>query len=744
MQERSVFAVQPHRPLLQRLAVIVAAILAGLLACAALLVTLGGPVSSALAAPASGPVIYPGGTGCTTTLQACINGTAAGSTIQVQAGTYITNGLTLSKAISLTGVSSATVILKPLGAQRVLTVTGAAVNSSVIISGLTFAGGHAVGSDCPAGCGGAILITATARPLLSHVTISNSQADYAGGGVYADITSQLVLSSVAVLSNTAGAGAGGGAFAWSLATINGGVFQNNRCTGADCLGGGLVSFGNMTLNGGLFQDNQCTGAGCQGGGVYDAGGELDAINSQFLSNTSNGDGGGANGLGVVNVNGGLFQDNKCVGAGCRGAGLFSAFPFQRLTAINTRFLGNISLGDGGGANIIGDNALVTLAGDLFQNNQCTAEFCAGGGLFDGHDLTATNSDFLSNTSNGNGGGALVDGNATLTGGSFLGNTSNDAGGGLDAVGNLTATNTQFVSNTSILPGGGASAGNVALSGSLFQNNHCTGNTFPFVCSGGGLRALNLTATNSQFLGNSSIGGGGGAFSQFGIVTLTEDVFQNNQCTGAKCQGGGLFAENNLGVTNTLFVANIAQQGAGLYQGGGSGRLVNDLFAANQASLHGDAVFLASPGAVSLLFTTIASPTVGGGSAVYVTTGTVGITDTLIASYTVGLETAGGNVREAYNLFSGVGSPYSGTVTIGGHSHLTGPANFVNPAAGDYHLIFGSAAIGAGVDTGVNFDIDGDPRPLAHGFDIGYDEVNLLFLPVIQRAGCAVSLVAVKC
>jgi hypothetical protein len=192
------------------------------------------------------------------------------------------------------------------------------------------------------------------------------------------------------------------------------------------------------------------------------------------------------------------------------------------------------------------------------------------------------------------------------------------------------------------------------------------------------------------------------------------------------------AGNSLTATNTLFLANKAQQGAGLAHFGGSGRLVNDLFAANHAlSGQGEALLLNSPGAVTVLFTTIAQPTAGGGSAVYVTSGTVGITDTLIASYTIGIELAGGSLREDYNLFSGVAAPLSPAASLGAHTHI-GPSGFVNPAVSDYHLRFGSAAIDAGVDSGVNFDIDGDPRPLVAGFDIGYDEARLLFLALVRR------------
>jgi len=50
------------------------------------------------------------------------------------------------------------------------------VDASVIISGLTLSGGHAAGSSCSDGCGGAILITATGQPQLTNLTISNSIA----------------------------------------------------------------------------------------------------------------------------------------------------------------------------------------------------------------------------------------------------------------------------------------------------------------------------------------------------------------------------------------------------------------------------------------------------------------------------------------------------------------------------------------------------------------------------------------
>src|SRR5579859_7784841 len=151
---------------LRRIGYCLLPVLLGAGAALVLLVVAGRPARPAYAATLTFP-------GCASTIQGCIDGASPGDTILISAGAY-TESLTLSKAVSLTGALSSTTILHALPNTRVLTVTGAAVDSSVVISGLTFAGGHAVGSNCPAGCGGAILITATAQPLLINLTISNS------------------------------------------------------------------------------------------------------------------------------------------------------------------------------------------------------------------------------------------------------------------------------------------------------------------------------------------------------------------------------------------------------------------------------------------------------------------------------------------------------------------------------------------------------------------------------------------
>jgi hypothetical protein len=119
--------------------------------------------------------------------------------------------------------------------------------------------------------------------------------------------------------------------------------------------------------------------------------------------------------------------------------------------------------------------------------------------------------------------------------------------------------------------------------------------------------------------------------------------------------------------------------------------------------------------VQILFTTIASPSVASGSAISVTGGALGITDTIISGYTTTFEASGSDLSGSHNLSGG--NP-----------------GFVDPAHDNYHLTPASAAINAGVDVGVYTDLDGGVRPVGGGFDIGAYEFPFwrLFLPLIMR------------
>lgn len=299
------------------------------------------------------------------------------------------------------------------------------------------------------------------------------------------------------------------------------------------------------------------------------------------------------------------------------------------------------------------------------------------------------------------------------------------GGGLyaDAGSPLVLNGVSFISNTANLDGGGAYARDRAVvNGSLFQANSAF--------DGGGLFTfITLTLANTQFLSNTAIATGGGLNAN-DQADVTGGLFQNN--SSASAFGAGLASFNRLAVTGTQFIANVAAtDGGGIYQTGNeNARIVNALFSRNVAATgSGAALALNSAGTVQILHTTLANPTLASGSGIYVTNGAVGITNTIIASQTIGIEDAGGAVFENYNLF--FNTSLVGAISSGGNSLNADPA-FVNVAS-NYRLRANSPAIDAGVNVGVGLDFEGDPRPTGNGFDIGFDEfVFRQWLPFVSR------------
>ena len=149
------------------------------------------------------------------------------------------------------------------------------------------------------------------------------------------------------------------------------------------MGGGRViyAFASMTLSA-LSLINGSIAAN-DGGGVYDIG-DLNLIDTQFLSNTAVNKGGGFVAFGTAMLSGGLFQNNRSTTD--NGAGLYS---YGSLTVSGTQFISNT-------------------AGNV------------GGGLNAATELTLTNSAFISNVAT-NGGGVNAQGTALVSGARFENN-----------------------------------------------------------------------------------------------------------------------------------------------------------------------------------------------------------------------------------------------------------------------------------------------------------------------------------
>ncbi len=598
-----------------RLALIGLSLLAGLLACAALLLLAARPV---WAAPTAVTHNFPGAFPCDTTLQACIDGASDGDTIVIAANTYITS-ITLNKPVSLTGVLSSSVILQALAGQRVMTVTDNALFlPGVVISGLTFTGGDVSGAGAfPLNCGGGLYLGINNSPLIQNVIISGN-VGASGGGVCTQNGAELRLVNSLVLSNTStGSGGGGGVRAIGPVAITGGRFQDNGCSAGGCNGGGLLAFSTLAITGtqfisntaqnaggavwglepivlagGLFQHNQCVPtAGCDGGALY-AAGSVTATGTQFISNTAHTRGGGARVDGVAHLTNVLFQDNACLvndSDFCLGAGLYTLVASVTLT--DTQFLSNTALWRAGG--LYADGPAV-VSGGLFQGNTCTDSDCNGGGMVADGPLTLTGTQFLGNVSGGSGGGLQAVEAASVSEALFQANaclSANCQGAGVFGFAGVTLTDTLFLTNTAVGDGAGAAAVTVTVNGGLFQANTCTG----AACDGGALlSSASLSVKGTQFLGNIAQQRGGAVVAATGVATLTEALFQYNQCVEAGCNGGGLYSLAVLTLNDTQFISNTsAGSGGGAYANAGTA-LSGGLFERNactEAACQGGGLFV---------------------------------------------------------------------------------------------------------------------------------------------------------
>jgi predicted outer membrane repeat protein len=704
-------------------------------ALAGVLLLLGQP---AAAARPSTDRTFPGAAPCDTTLQACINGSANGDVIHIQAGTYPAS-VTLDRAVSLIGAGSGSTTLTALSGKRVITVTGVIVQASTVISGMTLTGGDVSGAgSCPSRCGAGLLIANAAQPALTNLRVTSNRALF-GGGIYAGLNSRLTLSSVDVISNTAYDGAG--AYFNDALVLQAGRFERNVAQGS---GGGLVANSTLTATGTLFNDNDAaqgggaavvsrtllTGATFSnntGAGLF-VGDWVIVNNTQFLSNTANTSAGGLYATGAITITGGEFRNNT----GNYGGGVEAPISL----AVNAAtFISNSASLDGGGA-YAGNTA--SLTGAVFTRNTTTGR---GGGLYAVNTLTLSGASFYSNTAAQSGGGAYATTTLMVTGGTLAGNrTSLGSGGGLFAQTTLTLNNTQLISNTAAGSGGGVYATSEAsVTGALFDRNY----TF---ASGGGLYANRyISVSTSMFMRNYAYAGGAGlqttraadvSGSQFltntvgawagsysggglratGALTVTGSRFAANRAYN----GGGLIAQQSLVVRQSAFVNNTAHFGGGLYlAGSGNGLVVNSLFARNMADGGSAALHLLTTGSVSLMHVTIGAPTQIQQQAIAVYGGSVTIVNTIVANHTVGIQNAGGTVTEDYDLFAGNTTNVNGF--SGGAHSFTGYAGFVNPAADDYHLNIASDAINRGTNAGVTIDYDGEARPQGSGYEIGFDE-----------------------
>ncbi len=341
-----------------------------------------------------------------------------------------------------------------------------------------------------------------------------------------------------------------------------------------------------------------------------------------------------------------------------------------------------SIFDGGGGVYV-STATVTLRDNRVLSNTAGA----GAGVYLSTSDSWLNGNTIASNVGGDGGGLyLRDSAATVSGNTVAGNVATANGGGLyleDSPAMLEG-NTIFSNTVQFYSGGGLY---LKRSDATLRDNHVFSN---IGSAGGGmyLETSEVELSRNTFIGNEANRGGGAYVGLSADVTLTNDVFAENR---ASLEGGGLCV---FAASAHLRHATIAGNGAFGGSGDGSGIYV-------------------------------------GGSSYHNVFGDVSLTNTILLSHTVGITVGSGCTAALEATLWGAGD-WANATDWGGEGRIsTGTLNlhadpsFVEPDLGDYHIRLSSAAVDQGVHSGVDDDMDGHPRPMGGGYDIGADETGLI-------------------
>jgi hypothetical protein len=310
-------------------------------------------------------------------------------------------------------------------------------------------------------------------------------------------------------------------------------------------------------------------------------------------------------------------------------------------------------------------------------------------------------------------GAVITGNLIISNTASLGNRGVGGGVALSYPYNVLMESNQVISNTATTHDSDAGhGGGIAIDGSgaaaTIKNNLVAGNRTNSggTYNGGGIYSWNSW---SSFLGNRVVGNYGGSAVHLGGWESDTARFESNQVVG-----------------------NHTPVGIAVVNGGSSVRtLVNNAVVRSGDRSLSFSTYSAAPLTATLVHNTLIGDDTGYG--VYVGSGyvTLYLTNTIVASHTWGITNtvpASSTVVVDHTLFWA--NDQDGIV---GTNPVYGDPTFMDLGSGGFHLGPGSAAIDAGVATLEDVDIDGDPRPLRSGPDIGADESGWwVFVPLAAR------------
>jgi hypothetical protein len=381
------------------------------------------------------------------------------------------------------------------------------------------------------GNGGALHVTTGTVNATSGEVTGNMAVE--GGGFWNNAGSTMTLTGVSLSGNRAmgtDADNGGGGLYNNGGTLNlnSVTLAENTATEGSGSGGGLLSTaGTVTVTGSSFSENDANRAG---GAIEIVEGMLMLTDTDFTGNATGdapGNGGALHVTGAarVTVTGGTVSGNT---AASEGGGFWNQTA-ARMTVTGTVFTDNVAEGDaadGGGGALYNNGGTLRLMQARIVRNSATGDAGSGGGILNNGGTLHMSGGIVDTNRANRAGGGIEDASGTVQLDSVLvrGNLIADAapgnGGGLHSGGGtVTVTNSSFLGNTAVEGGGLWASGTLSIVST----------------EGGDMFVMDNVAT-----GDDADNGGGGVFQQAGTVTIRDAMITGNRATGTSGSGGGVF------------------------------------------------------------------------------------------------------------------------------------------------------------------------------------------------------------
>ena len=428
--------------------------------------------------------------------------------------------------------------------------------------------------------GGAVTIAAQYGLIKDSVFTSN-YAPVNGGAMH--ITgSDFKLINTVFTSNSASKSKGsGGAILWNGANgyVDGCTFTSNTVSASGSNGGAIYWDGkNGTVRNSIFKSNKAV----WGGALAYHSENSRIYNTQFISNSASGGGGGVN-----------LHSKNCVIEKCtftsnqETGGKGSTYGGAGLRVMETgvvvnhcTFTSNAATAKqtSGGA-ILWNAANGILNNTVIKNNN--AKYYSGGVYWLGSNGIVDNCLFQSNkaytSASCGGGGALriTGANFKVYRSNFTSNTAAKYGGAFEIAGTTTVDGCIFTSNYGKFGSGIAVWSTSTIKNTVFTSNPSSGDGGGIYC---GLKTV--TVKNCEFTKNTAKACGGAIYWQSGNGEVHDSVFTENK---ANNNGGGIqiFA-SNVKVYNSNFTSNTAKYGGATEFQAAGGYVYGCIFTSNTA------------------------------------------------------------------------------------------------------------------------------------------------------------------